>query len=210
MFERFTDPARKAVVLAQEEARDLNHNYLGTEHLLLGVLREGAGAAPRALRRLGIELAEVRSDVVRIVGRGSPAARWDEDADALRTIGIDLDEVRRRVEETFGPRALEEQRPRSRRRRRARDCAPMPFGALAPGRLPLTPRAKKVMALALREATALRHGSIGPEHLLLAIVREGEGLAMQILTARGASPARLRAAVAADLSGTGDVPGRPA
>jgi ATP-dependent Clp protease ATP-binding subunit ClpA len=209
VFERFTDPARRAVVLAQEEARDLDHHYLGTEHLLLGVLREGSGTAARALQRLGIEVADVRSDLVRIVGRGSPAERWEEDADALRTIGIDLEEVRRRVEETFGPRALERRAPRS-GRRRTRDCASAPFGALAAGRIPLTPRAKKVLALALREATALRHGSIGPEHLLLGILREGEGLAMQILTARGASPVRLRAALAADLSGPGDVPGRPA
>ena len=209
MFERFTDPARRAVVLAQEEARDLDHHYLGTEHLLLGVLREGSGAAARALQRLGIEVTDVRSDLVRIVGRGSPAERWEEDADALRTIGIDLDEVRRRVEETFGPRALERRAPRG-GRRRTRDCASTPFGALAAGRIPLTPRAKKVLSLALREATALRGGSIGPEHLLLGILREGEGLAMQILTARGASPPRLRAALAAALSGPGDVPGRPA
>ena len=209
MFERFTDAARTAVVLAQDEARGLRHNYLGTEHLLLGLLREQTGVASRALAGLGISAEDVRSDVERIVGRGSPAALSEDDAAALRTIGIDLDEVRRRIEETFGPEALAPRAPRRRRRRNTRRCEPVPFDFRA-GRVSLTPRAKKVLALALREATALGHSSIGTEHVLLGIVREGEGLAMRILADRGASGEGLRRAVANELPGRGELPGRSA
>ena len=129
MFERFTTGAREVVVLAQDEARRLRHNYLGTEHLLLGLLREQGGVGRQALDRLGVELDDARFDVVRIIGAGRDHAEGD--ADALRSIGIDLDEVRRRVEETFGPGALERVRA-GRPGRRARSCAaisgPAPFG----------------------------------------------------------------------------------
>ena len=192
MFERFTDAARTAVVLAQDEARGLRHNYLGTEHLLLGLLREQTGAASRALAGVGISAEDVRSDVERIVGRGSPAALSEDDAAALRAIGIDLDEVRRRIEETFGPEALAPRAPR--RRRTTRRCQPVPFDFRV-GRISLTPRAKKALALALREATALGHSSIGTEHVLLGIVREGEGEAAQILARCGIG----RVAVEAEL-----------
>lgn len=111
MFERFTEPARAVVVLAQEESLSLHHHYVGTEHLLMGLLRVGTGAARRALDNLDIRLDDVRSEVVGIVGTG-PVNLDEHDAEALRAIGIDLDEVRRRIEETFGPRSARAQSPR--------------------------------------------------------------------------------------------------
>jgi len=142
MFERFTDRARQTVVLAQEEARRLGHNYIGTEHLLLGLLREGEGVAAQAIGRMGISLADVRSDVVRIIGELSEAPS---------------------------------------------------------GHIPFTPRSKKVLELSLREAMQLGHNYIGTEHILLGLVREGEGVAAQVLVARGADLKRVRATVLEEL-----------
>ena len=142
MFERFTEPARQVVVLAQEEARALNHNYLGTEHILLGLLRERDGLAARALEALGITIEEVRAQVARIVGLG--------------------DEV--------------------------------------PGQIPFTPRAKKVLELSIREALALGHNYIGTEHVLLALARENDGVAMQILRDLDADAERIESEVIALLS----------
>jgi ATP-dependent Clp protease ATP-binding subunit ClpA len=122
MFARFTHSARQVVVLAQGEARELRHDYIGTEHLLLGLLREGTGRGARALRRLGIELHTVRSEVIRMIGTGSFADDPIQDAEALRAIGIDLEEVRRQIEEAFGPGALERGIRSRRRRRRSRRC----------------------------------------------------------------------------------------
>jgi hypothetical protein len=128
MFERFTDRARRVVVLAQEESRLLNHNYIGTEHILLGLVHEGEGVA----------------------------------ALALTGLGISLEDVRARVEEIIGP------------------------GKAAPtGHIPFTPRAKKVLELSLREALALGHNYIGTEHILLGLVREGQGVAAQVLVELG-------------------------
>jgi hypothetical protein len=135
MFERFTDRGRRVVVLAQEEARLLNHNYIGTEHVLLGLLREGEGIAARVLTNLGIGLDEVRGEVERIIGRGSESPH---------------------------------------------------------GHVPFTPRAKKVLELSLREALQLGHNYIGTEHLLLGLVREGQGVAAQVLLKRGADLDRVR------------------
>ncbi|MEY2417081.1 MAG: hypothetical protein QOH53_2415 [Ilumatobacteraceae bacterium] len=142
MFERFTDRARQTVVLAQEEARQLGHSYIGTEHLLLGLLREGEGVAAQAIGRMGISLADVRSDVVRIIGdsSGSPS-----------------------------------------------------------GHIPFTARSKKVLELSLREAMQLGHNYIGTEHILLGLVREGEGVAAQVLVARGVDLKRVRATVIDEL-----------
>jgi ATP-dependent Clp protease ATP-binding subunit ClpC len=138
VFERFTDQARRVVVLAQEEARMLNHNYIGTEHVLLGLVREGDGVA----------------------------------AKALGSFGIDLDAVRRQVEEIVGG------------------------GQAAPtGHIPFTPRAKKVLELSLRESLQLGHEYIGTEHILLGLVREGEGVAAQVLQKHGADLDRVRRAV---------------
>jgi ATP-dependent Clp protease ATP-binding subunit ClpA len=196
VFERFTDRAREAVVHAQDEARQLRHDYIGTEHLLLGILGEGASLGARVLDRLGIDLEGTRSDVQRLVG--GPPEGAASDADALRAIGIDVDEVRRRVEEAFGPGALDH-RPRRRRSGRTR-CGPMP------GHIPFTARAKKVLELSLREARALGHGYIGTEHILLGLVREREGLAAQILNDRGADDREVRRLVEGAI-GRGD--GRP-
>jgi ATP-dependent Clp protease ATP-binding subunit ClpA len=190
MFERFTPPARSAVVLAQEEARELGHGFIGTEHLLLGLLREGSGPGPRALARLGIAHDDVRADVVRFVGTPDRG-----DQELLETLGIDLDEVRRRVEDTFGPGALD----RARRRWGKGRCEDAPPG----GRIPFTPRAKKVLELSLREAERLHHGHIGTEHILLGLSREGQGLAAKVLESRGAPGEAVRAAVDQELGTNG-------
>ena len=202
MFERFTTGSRHVVELATEEARRLGHGYLGTEHLLLGLLGE-EHAAGRVLRSLGVDRERVRDEVVRIVRDGGPPAT--PDAEALETIGIDLDAVRRRVEETFGPGALERvrrrpaARPRRRFRRRTRCTHPADRGGTM-----LTPRAKKVLELALREALALRHRWIGPEHILLGLLREGEGLAALVLTRLGADLPTVRARLLQTLDGLAD------
>jgi ATP-dependent Clp protease ATP-binding subunit ClpA len=144
MFERFTDRARRVIVLAQEEARLLNHNDIGTEHLLLGLAHEGQGVAAKALESLGISLEAVRAQVQEIVGRGQR-----------------------------GPS----------------------------GHIPFTPRAKKVLELSLRESQQLGHNYIGTEHLLLGLVREGEGVAAQVLVKLGADLSRVRQQVIGLLSG---------
>jgi Clp amino terminal domain, pathogenicity island component/UvrB/uvrC motif len=135
MFERFTDRARLVVVLAQQEARRLDHGYIGTEHILLGLIHEGEGAAARALDSLGISLDAVRQQVEEIIGRGQQAPS---------------------------------------------------------GHIPFTPRAKKVLELSLREALQLGHDYIGTEHILLGLVREGGGVAAQILVKLGADLNRVR------------------
>ena len=144
MFERFTDRARRVVVLAQEEARLLNHNYIGTEHILLGLIHEGEGVAAKALESLGISLEAVRAQVEEIIGHG---------------------------------------------------------GAAPSGHIPFTPRAKKVLELSLREALQLGHNYIGTEHILLGLIREGEGVAAQVLVKLGADLSRVRQQVIQLLSG---------
>jgi ATP-dependent Clp protease ATP-binding subunit ClpA len=148
MFERFTDRARRVVVLAQEEARMLNHNYIGTEHLLLGLIHEGEGVAAKALESMSISLEGVRQQVEEIIGQGQAAPT---------------------------------------------------------GHIPFTPRAKKVLELSLREALQLGHNYIGTEHILLGLIREGEGVAAQVLQKLGADLDRVREMVIAVLSG-GAVP----
>ena len=135
MFERFTDRARRVVVLAQEEARMLNHNYIGTEHILLGLIHEGEGVAAKALESLGISLEAVRQQVEEIIGQGQQAPS---------------------------------------------------------GHIPFTPRAKKVLELSLREALRLGHNYIGTEHILLGLIREGDGVAAQVLVKLGADLNRVR------------------
>ena len=144
MFERFTDRARRVVVLAQEEARKLNHNYIGTEHILLGLVREGEGVAAKALESLGISQQAVRQQVEEIIGQG-------------------------------------QQTPS--------------------GHIPFTPRAKKVLELSLREALLLGHNYIGTEHILLGLIREGEGVAAQVLVKLGADLGRVRQQVIQLLQG---------
>jgi ATP-dependent Clp protease ATP-binding subunit ClpA len=176
MFERFTREARRVVVRAQTEAMALGHNYLGTEHLLLGLFREDAVAA-RALGSVGISRQAVIDDVRAIVG-ACPALAPRPDPAALASLGIDLDEVRRSVEATFGPGALEATCAWQRGRGR-----------------PFTPRAKKVLQLSLREALALGHRYLGPEHVLLGLIREGEGVAADIIRRRGGSLEAVRNAL---------------
>jgi ATP-dependent Clp protease ATP-binding subunit ClpC len=135
VFERFTERARQVVVLAQDEARALKHNYIGTEHLLLGLLREEEGPAARVLESLHVTVEDVRTGVVRFVGEG--------------------DEV-------------------------------------TSGQIPFTPRAKKVLELSLREALSLQHNYIGTEHVLLGLVREGEGVGARILLGLGADAEKIR------------------
>jgi ATP-dependent Clp protease ATP-binding subunit ClpA len=184
MFERFTHPAREVVGGAQAQARLLAHTYIGTEHLLLGLLAEGTSVAGRVLAGRGVDLETVRSEIVRIVGPVSPA---QPDAEALEVLGIDLDAVRRKVEETFGPGALD--RTRAARRR---GCGPR-------GHIPFTPRSKKVLELSLREALRLRHNYIGTEHILLAILREGQGLAAQMLARAGVDHATVEQRILEEL-----------
>jgi ATP-dependent Clp protease ATP-binding subunit ClpA len=135
MFERFTDRARRVIVLAQEEARMLNHNYIGTEHILLGLIHEGEGVAAKALESLGVSLDAVRQQVEEIIGQGQEAPS---------------------------------------------------------GHIPFTPRAKKVLELSLRESLQLGHNYIGTEHILLGLIREGDGVAAQVLVRLGADLNRVR------------------
>jgi ATP-dependent Clp protease ATP-binding subunit ClpA len=190
MFERFTDRARQVAVEAQVSARRLGHGCVGTEHILLGLL-QGDGLAAQVLAGLGVTSAAVEREVQAEVGRGPLGAG---DAEALGAIGIDLDEVRRRVEASFGPGALH-WRPG----RRHRPWRP----PMLAGHIPFSPRAKKVLELSLREALALKHRHIGTEHILLGLVREGEGLAMLVLTRLGAGPQAIRARVLDALRSTG-------
>ena len=172
MFERFTAAARSVVERAQEEAAGLGHDGIGSEHLLLGI----AGAGGGILASLGVDAATLRAIVAE--PRGGKL-----DAAALAAIGIDLDAVRRSAEEAFGPGALAGRR-RCRRGRR-------------PGHVPFSPRAKKALELALREALALGDRHIGPEHILLGLARTGESGAAAALRRCGTTPEAVRAAVLA-------------
>jgi ATP-dependent Clp protease ATP-binding subunit ClpA len=181
MFERFTEGARAAVTAADRHAGALQHGWIGTEHLLLGLLDDPALRAARIVAGAGLTGDAVRAEVVRIVGVGEP----DLDADALATLGIDLDAVRERVERTFGPGALAR-----RRGRRGR--------VVTGGRRPFTPRAKKVLELSLREAVARGDALIGAEHLMLGMLREGDGVAARILAGAGLRRDAVLAALADD------------
>jgi len=183
MFERFTDRARDVIKGAQVEARELHHRYIGTEHILLALLGDSGGLAATVLRDAGVLPEQVRADVLAAVGsRREPLGVAD--AEALRAIGIDLDAVREKVEETFGEGALEPPPTYPLRRRgifRRVQQPPTPSA----GHIPFSPRAKKVLELALREALHLKHKHIGTEHILLGLIREGEGLAAMVLTDAG-------------------------
>ena len=193
MFERFTTQARSAVTLAQQEARELGWPDLGTRLLLLGILDEPGTTGGRALAALGVGADDVREDIRR--SDRERAAFSEEDADALRSVGVDLDEVRRRVEEAFGPGALER-----------KPCAGRGLG----GHMPLTPGSKKALELALREAIHLGHRHIGTEHLLLGLVRDDGCSAARLLASLGVDRERVRAEVLRQISAGGDQPGRTA
>jgi ATP-dependent Clp protease ATP-binding subunit ClpA len=176
MFERFTSSARQCLVLAQEEARELRHDHIGMEHILVAVAREPQGLGGRILRGFGITADELRD------GLPLPRAPFppEIDPDALAAIGIDLEEVRRRAEETFGPGAL----------------AAGTGGCGAPsGYIPFTPKSKKSLELALRSAVHLGDTFIGSEHLLLGLARVKEGVAADMVAARGVTVERLEAAI---------------
>ena len=186
MFERFDPAARQVIVTAQLEARALRHGWVGTEHLLLGILGGGAHAGAGPFEDLGIDAAVVRGAIVADVGRGPEPSFSDADRDALGALGIDLDEVRRRVEATFGPGALDSVPPRRRRWRRRR-CDPY-----RSGHVPFTPRSKRSLELALREALALRSREVQAGHLLLGILAVEDGMALRLLRARGVDCRSLR------------------
>jgi ATP-dependent Clp protease ATP-binding subunit ClpA len=181
MFERFTDDARQTVVHAQEEARKLHHGWIGTEHLLLGLLDLRGSATAAVLTAHGLTRESVSAAVVAYVGSE------DLDAAALTTLGIDLAAVRSSAEAAFGPGAL---RPiGSGRARRAQS-----------GHIPFTGRAKKVLELSLREALAQKSKSIADGHIALGLLREGEGLAMKVISDRGIDADALRREITAALA----------
>jgi len=174
MFERFVDQSRQVIVLAQAEARALHHDYIGTEHLLIALADQREGPAAEALHERGIQAAGVRDQIIALIG----SLEDDLDPQALAAIGIDLDAVRDATEATFGPGALH--RPKGKRRK--------PIS----GHIPFTPRAKKVLELSLRESIRLKSGHIGTGHILLGLIREGEGLAAQIIVGQGVDLAELQ------------------
>ena len=183
MFQRLDAATRDVLVLAQEEGRALGHGHVGTEHLLLGLLRRPGTVAAAVLAEAGAALDDLRSAVERNVGRGLPGP---DDAAALRAIGIDINLVRASIEEAFGPGALDRACRSWRHGRRGRRCRDTGSGT------PLTPRAKRTLELALRESLRMRQRHIGPEHLLLGLLAEDGGMAAKILVDRGFRPADLR------------------
>ncbi|MFC4145190.1 Clp protease N-terminal domain-containing protein [Micromonospora mangrovi] len=175
MFEKFTEPARHVVRQARQEAVD-GRRRVDTEQLLLGVLADTDSLAVRILADLGVRPDDLRAAVRRHAGLG------EADAAALRGIGVDLAAVVARIEESFGPDALRETPPPRRRWGLRR---PDDGGAFSP-------RAKRVLELSLREALGLHHRHIGAEHLLLGLLREGRGVAAQVLTEAGVELTDLR------------------
>jgi ATP-dependent Clp protease ATP-binding subunit ClpA len=195
MFERFTATARSVVTMAKQEAQELNHPCIGTEHLLLAMLDESSGGTAVLLRDAGITRERVLADINRLV-RPAPEALDDSDAEALQAIGIDLDAVRAKVEELFGPGAL---RPPGAARPAPRRGFLRRKEVFPGGHLPFAARTKKVIELSLREAIALHHNFIGSEHILLGLLRENGGLAAKILADAGVDFAALRAQAVAAL-----------
>jgi ATP-dependent Clp protease ATP-binding subunit ClpA len=195
MFERFTREARVVVINAQSEAGTLKHNWVGTEHLLLSMLAvEGVPAA--LLRQRGITPERVTAAVARHLGN-APGMLGPADAAALRAIGIDLDEVRARLEENFGPAPFTPMLgPPPKRRFGIRRTRREPDPNLRPsGHRPFSARAKKVLELSLRESLRLKQREIRAEHILLGLIREGEGLAALILSEANVDLPGLRAEV---------------
>lgn len=168
LADRFQHATRRAVELANQQAWSLNHNYLGTEHLLLGLTIGQFGLASRVLVESGITEATLKKQVVNELG-GCPPAITGSDADALRSLGIDLDLVGKRAEEAFGPSAL----------------------AGSPD-APLTPKARRALRRSLQQARMLGHHHVAPEHLLLALLRDPKALAVKLISRRGVSPDFLR------------------
>jgi len=181
MFERFSTQARWVVTTARARAKELGHRHVGTEHLLLALVSPEAGGTAEILTGVGLTGDGVRADINRLLGSGRFG---DGDAAALEAIGIDLNAVRAKVEELFGPGALEPEVPPTRYGLFGRKVSGGPF----------TPRSKKVLELSLREAIRLKHDTIEAEHILLGLVREGEGLAAKIMVDAGVDLTALRRA----------------
>jgi ATP-dependent Clp protease ATP-binding subunit ClpA len=186
MFERFSDEARTVVTQAVVEAKEAHAVRVGTQHLLLAMLARPDSASGRALRTQGLDLARARSV---LAGLESRLPVDDLDPDALRAIGIDLDSVRASVEATFGEGTLDVPAGQGVRRRL--------------GHLPFSPRSKKTLELSLREAIRLRQSFIGDAHILLGILREGDGLAAQVLHEAGVDLPTLRTDLEAELRRAG-------
>ncbi|GHB75037.1 hypothetical protein GCM10010331_73710 [Streptomyces xanthochromogenes] len=169
MFEFFTEPAKRAIVASQDEAIALGHDFIGTEHILLG-LAGTDGIAREALAARGVEAEPLRAETVRILeAAGVPSSGGQPAKDALAPIGIDVEEIKRQADSTFGPGAFQYPRPA------------------------YTPRAKQVLEATLREAKALGHDRFGTEHMLLGLLAAGDGgRGREVLAARGADPAELR------------------
>ena len=212
MFERFSRSAREIVVGAQEEARSLGHDWIGTEHLLLAALRlpEEPGAA--TLVRLGVSAESCRAAVAGVVGGAEGDALGPQDAEALKAFGIDLDEIRRRAENAFGDGALdapardpEAGAPRRRRflkrvRRESPGSLGVPEAVPGPsGHIRFTGRAKKALELSLREAVARKDRRIGVEHLVLALLRGDDKISQGLFQQLGVAPKETRDLVLADL-----------
>ena len=200
MFERFTHAARDLVVRAQQEARDLNQSPIGTQHVLLAAVADETGPVAAALHEYGVDEVFVRDQILKRTGNPPPDTdplpdADAEDAAALKAIGIDLDAVRRAIEENFGPGALRLP-PSTLRKRRGllrRLSGGGPQTRPIRGHIPFSPRAKKVLELSLREALRLKHNFIAPEHIVLGMLREGQGLGCQILAAGNVDMDKLRA-----------------
>ena len=185
MFERFTKAARFSVTRAQGEARRLRHRHIGSEHLLLALLTEPEPAPVRAtLEAYGLTHAVAEAQLVRILGS------QELDSDALKSVGVDLDDIRRRAESEFGPGALEPDPPTTLKGRRLRRQE-----RLTGGHIPFTDDAKLTLELALREATALGHNYIGSEHLLLGLIRGTTGFGLRVIQAQGIESSTLRSDV---------------
>lgn len=189
MFERFTPDARAAVVSAQDESRGLARSWIGTEHLLLGLLVAPATVAAATLADFGVTIERGRAAVVDVLNIGDGLGPTD--AEALRSLGIDLGEVRRHVEASFGPRALDEPRPPCGRDFFGRRHRPRPGTEY----VPFARRAKQVLEQARREALAREDHQIGTEHVLLGLLAIPGTMALQVLTVLGADPAAVRTAL---------------
>lgn len=193
MFERLTPQAREVAVRAQVEARTLNHSWIGAEHLFLGALSQPDAPGVTAVTRLGISSESFRTALDEVLGCSSAPL----DAEALRTLGIDLDEVRRRVEASFGPGALD--MPPGPYRR---SLLPWRRNRCADGRMghiPFTPRARRALERALREALAFKDNYIGVEHVLLGLLDPDGNAAVEILRHLGVEPEVVRAGVLREL-----------
>jgi ATP-dependent Clp protease ATP-binding subunit ClpA len=182
VFERFTHDSRQIVTRAQQEAADLQHPFVGTEHLLLAMLTD-PGTAGEVLRAAGLEHDGVRAELARLLGTPPPLVSA-EDAEALRSVGIDVDAVLARIRESFGPGALVPPAPARRGWFGRRGSLAGGGASHAPGKY-FAARSKKVLELSLREALRRGDREIRTGHLLLGLLREGEGLAARILTDAG-------------------------